>query len=91
MDIRNLKFVNVINHIFYLTKDWDQKKEGWSKILILLFEKIRNLFLTFEDVHDSWDGYQEPKMVPMISQRPYLSFAKKLEIPHVDSLKRAES
>ena len=40
--------------------------------------KIRNLFLTFEEVPDSWDGDQEPKMVPMCSQWPYLSFAKTL-------------
>ena len=39
---------------------------------------IRNLFLTLEDVPDSWDGDQEPKMVSISSQRPYLSFAKRL-------------
>ena len=32
------------------------------------FEKIRNHFLTLEDVPYSWDGDQEPKMVPMNSQ-----------------------
>ena len=50
------------------------------------FEKIRNLFLTLEDVPDSWDGDQEPKMVPMYSQWPYLSFAKRLgSIPSSNS------
>ena len=39
---------------------------------------IRNTFLTLEDVPDSWDGDQEPKMVQMYSQWPYLSFAKRL-------------
>ena len=42
------------------------------------FEKNQEPFLTLEDVPDSWDGDQEPKIVPMCSQQPYLSFTKGL-------------
>ena len=39
-------------------------------------EQNQEPFPTLEDVPYSWDGDQEPKMVPMCSQWPYLSFAK---------------
>ena len=36
----------------------------------------KETFLRLEDISDSWDGDQEPKIIPMCSQQPYLSFTK---------------
>ena len=57
----------------------------WCIILPFIFKikKVRFViheehFLILEDKPDSWDGDQEPQVVPMPSTWPYFSFRKGL-------------
>ena len=53
-------------------------QETSRNVIDFFVGKNQKPFLTSEDVPDSWDGDQEPKMVPTCSQQPYLSYANQL-------------
>ena len=55
------KFSNPQKHQKIFKKNYDIKKNAGTRP-------------AFEDVSDSWDRDQEPKIAPMCSQQPYLSF-----------------
>ena len=72
------EFVNFCSSSFFRKQIFEKRLAKFRKIFRKFFAKNQEHFLTFEDVPDSWDGGQEPKIVPMCSQQPYLSFTKGL-------------
>ena len=61
---------------FKMSKNWSQKCLTNN---VQKQDISQEPFLTLEDVPDSWDGDEEPQMVPTCSHWPYKSFKKRLE------------